>query len=487
MSSEQSSDLYLEKPLVVDLDGTLIKTDLLSETANQFIIRYPFRLVYLFIWLVGGGRSHLKARLAQTCPIDVGTLPYNRNLVSWLRQQHLAGRQIILATASHRILAEQVSKHIGVFNEVLASEGTVNLKAVAKRDRLVHRFGEKGFDYIGNDTADLPVWEMCNAAYVVGSSFRLINKIHAFGKPTQVFTTESPPLSTSIVKALRPHQWLKNILIFIPLLAAQHFGYLGSDMNAIIAFFVFSLTASSVYILNDLVDIVDDRHHDYKQKRPLAAGDIGLLLGWLMWPSLLVFSFGLAVFSLSTSFIIVLGCYFILSTIYSLKLKQSVILDVLILAILYTLRIIAGATAIGVPLSFWMLTFSMFIFLSLAYIKRFSELKLARHARQDGQIRGRGYVHQDLEIVSSMGVGSGFLAVLVLALYIQDGHTAGLYHSPQIIWLACPILYYWISRAWLITHRGQMHDDPIIFAIKDRVSWIVCACFLGVFILAKVA
>ena len=472
-------------PLVVDLDGTLIKTDLLFESTNQFITRHPFRLATLLGWLIQG-KSHLKTQLAQNYPIDAASLPYNRNLISWLSEQHQRGKKIILATASHKLLAEAVASHLGLFDEVLATEGNINLKANQKCDLLISKYGERGFDYIGNDVADFPVWRSANAAYVVNSSPIFIRRVGAIGNLAKTFHSERPSLIGSLVKALRPHQWFKNILIFIPLLAAQHFDNLASDIQSLIAFGVFGLTASSVYLLNDLVDVADDRHHHRKQHRPFAAGNLSLVIGWVIWPLLLVISFGLTWFLLPPAFIVVLAVYFALTVAYSLRLKQTAIIDVLTLAGLYTLRIIAGAAAISVPLSFWLLTFSMFIFLSLAYIKRFSELKSARQANLDGPLRGRGYEHQDLELVSTMGIASGYLAVLVLALYIQDSRTSELYHAPQFIWLACPILLFWISRAWLITHRGQMHDDPIVFAIKDRMSWLVGISFLGVFVLARI-
>jgi 4-hydroxybenzoate polyprenyltransferase/phosphoserine phosphatase len=484
MASDLNS-LQSEVPLVVDLDGTLIKTDLLFESANQFIARYPFRLATLFRWITQG-KSHLKAQLAQNYSIDATSLPYNRSLIAWLSKEHQQGRKIILATASHKLLAEAVANHFGLFDEVFATEGEINLKATQKRDLLISNYGERGFDYIGNGIADFPVWKAAKTAYVVSSSPAFIKRVSTIGNLAQAFPNDRPSLIESLFKALRPHQWIKNILIFVPLLAAQHFGDFLSDIQALIAFGVFGLTASSVYLLNDLVDVADDRHHLRKQHRPFAAGNLSLMTGWLIWPMLLLISFGLAWFLLPPTFIVVLAIYFALTLVYSLRLKQSAIIDVLTLASLYTLRIIAGAAAISVPLSFWLLTFSMFIFLSLAFIKRFSELKSARQANLDGLLRGRGYEHQDLELVSTMGIGSGYLAILVLALYIQDGRTSELYHTPQFIWLACPILLFWISRAWLITHRGHMHDDPIIFAIKDRMSWLVGLCFLGVFALAKI-
>ena len=475
----------LKTPLVVDLDGTLIKTDLLVESANEQLVANPLNALKLLGWLQQG-KANLKAHLADLSQIDPVSLPYNKVVVAWLHQQKALGRTIILATASHCLLADKVATHLGFFDEVFATEGALNLKAQNKRNALVERFGERGFDYVGNDEPDIVVWQSARKAYVVSSSPEFISRVKALGNLEEIFSAEQLPRGLALTKALRPHQWIKNLLIFVPLLAAHRFTDWVSLFNAVLAFVIFGLTASSVYILNDLADVADDRHHHRKRFRPFASGNLSLLTGWLAWPLLLLTAFILGSIFLPLSFTAVLGAYFILTLAYSLRLKQSAMLDVLTLAGLYTIRIIAGAAAIAVPLSFWLLTFSMFVFLSLAFIKRFSELKSARHSGHEGNIRGRGYVHQDLELVSSMGSGAGYLSVLVLALYIQDVHTAELYATPQVIWLACPILLYWISRAWLIAHRGQMHDDPIVFAIKDRVSWIVGGCFLGVFALAKV-
>lgn len=471
-------------PLIVDLDGTLIRTDLLDECANEYLIANPLNVFKIFSWL-RRSKANLKAHLAKFSKIDPVSLPYNKTVVAWLHQQKALGRTIILATASHRSLADQVAGHLGFFDEVLATEGSVNLKAQSKRDALVERFGERGFDYVGNDEPDMVVWQSARKAYVVSSSPELINRVKKLCNLEEVFSPDQLPFRLALTKALRPHQWIKNLLIFVPLLASHRFDDGNSLFNSVLAFVIFGLTASSVYILNDLADVADDRYHHQKQFRPFASGNLSLFTGWLAWPLLLLTAFILAGGFLPLSFTSVLGGYFILTLVYSLRLKQTAMLDVLTLAGLYTIRIIAGAAAIAVPLSFWLLTFSMFIFLSLAFIKRFSELKSARHSRHEGNIRGRGYIHQDLELVSSMGSSAGYLSVLVLALYIQDVHTSELYATPQVIWLACPILLYWISRAWLIAHRGQMYDDPIVFAIKDRVSWIVGGCFLGVFLLAN--
>ena len=439
----------------------------------------------LMVWLVKG-KCALKTQLAVATRIDVAALPYNDTLIEWLREQKASGRKIVLATASHRVLAEQVAQHLNLFDEVLATDATTNLKAVAKRDALVSRYGERGFDYVGNDWSDVPVWRASAQAHVVSQSKRLIEKIRAHGNLGRVLDNGNPPLLSAFIKAVRPHQWVKNLLIFIPLLAAHRYDDSASVLQALLAFVVFGITASCVYLINDLVDVGDDRHHARKRLRPFAAGSLALAHGWVAWPLTLAVAFTLALLGLPWQFTTALSSYFVLTVAYSLRLKQVPVVDVLTLAGLYTLRIIAGTGAIGVTLSFWLLLFSMFLFVSLAFIKRYSELLAARTSGQSTALRGRGYLPQDLELVSSLGGTAGYVAVLVLALYIQDNHTASLYATPTFIWLACPLLLFWVSRAWLIAHRGHMHDDPIVFALKDRVSWAVAALFVVVFVLANV-
>jgi 4-hydroxybenzoate polyprenyltransferase len=472
-------------PLVIDLDGTLIKTDLLLESANSFVFRYPMRVFKIIGWLAEG-KSALKTHLAEVNHLDPESLPYNQSLLAWLREEKTKGRRLILATASHRLLAEKIAAHLDLFDEVLATEGDINLKSSYKRDALLERYGEKGFDYIGNEEADLPIWKVAGRAYAVSSSAKLIAEVKSIGNLERVFSDERGTFLPSLIRSIRPHQWMKNLLVFVPLLATHRYDDTASLLYVLMAFIIFGLTASSVYLLNDLIDVMDDRNHPRKKNRPFAAGDLSLLRGWVAWPLLLGAAFVSAFFFMPVPFTVVLIAYFFLTLVYSLRLKQSAIVDVIMLAGLYTMRVIAGATVIAAPLSFWLLTFSMFIFLSLAFIKRFSELKMVRDKGRDGKLQGRGYIQEDLEVVSSMGTGAGYLAVLVLALYIQDSHTAVLYQTPELIWLACPLLLYWISRMWLIAHRGNMHDDPIVFAIKDRKSWFVGFLFVAIFALARV-
>ena len=473
-----------EHPLVVDMDGTLIRADLLHETASRYLAGNPLRAFALGGWTLAG-KHVLKEKLATATAIDPAALPYHQELVEWLRAERAGGRTIILATASHHRLAQAIADHLGLFDRVLATGDGVNLKAAAKRDALVALYGAKGFDYVGNDAADLPVWETADRAHLVNSSAGFAARVRNVASLDRVFADGRKPAATALIRALRPHQWVKNLLIFVPILAAHHFRDLGGMIAALLAFLVFGLAASSAYVLNDLVDVADDRHHRLKKHRPFAAGDLSLLAGWALWPALLLIAGLIALFALPPAFVAVLAAYFVLTVAYSLLLKQIAIIDVLALAGLYSVRIVAGAAATRVPLSFWLLTFALFIFLSLALIKRVSELLVARASGRDAPLRGRSYDPQDLEMLSAMGVAAGYLSVLVLALYIHDAQTAELYASPRFIWLACPIMLYWISRAWLITHRGLMHDDPIVFAIKDRASILIGVGFVGVFALAK--
>lgn len=473
------------KPLVVDLDGTLVKTDLLFESANRCISNYPLMVFRLLFWLLTS-RAKLKTELAYACEIDPVPLPYNEPLIDWLRQEKQRGRSLVLATASHRKPAAAIADHLELFDEVLASEGSTNLKSQRKRDQLVDRYGSGGYDYIGNELADLPVWSEADRSYLVSDSQRLASRVARTVNLVQVFSSHRQPFCVSLVRSMRPHQWVKNLLIFVPLFAAHRYQDSSGLLLAVLAFLAFCLTASAVYLLNDLIDVEDDRIHPAKKDRSFAAGDLSLIQGWLIWPLILATALTITGLVLSAQFAMLLGIYFIFALSYSLWLKQGVIIDVMALAVLYTLRVIAGAVVIGAPLSFWLLTFSMFLFLSLAFMKRFNELRMARARGEMGKLSGRGYIQDDLEVVSSMGTGSGYLAVLVLALYIQDSHTAELYGTPEIIWLACLLLLYWISRIWLIAHRGHMQDDPVVFAIKDKSSWLVGFTLILIFLVARV-
>lgn len=471
-------------PLVVDLDGTLIKTDLLVEAANLFLCRQFYRFLLALVWLLQG-KAIFKKHLAEEVQLDIAYLPYNEALIAWLRGERAQGRKIVLATAAHRSVAVQVAEYLELFDEVLATDNNVNLKSVKKRDRLVERYGHEGFDYVGDAWADLAVWKSSARAYVMSDSQHLTARVKKNHHFAFTFSSGVSRPGRALLKALRMHQWVKNLLVFVPLLTAHQYTSATNTAEALLAFVAFGMIASSGYVLNDLVDVFDDRRHPYKKYRPFASGDLSLTFGWLLWPSLALSALAFSIAVLPWTFACALAAYFLLALAYSFWLKQQAVIDVITLAGLYTLRIFAGALAINVPLSFWLAAFSVFIFISLALMKRFSELKLARHNGYTGQLHGRGYYPEDLEMVAGLGGGAGYIAVLILALYIQEGATAYMYHAPKLLWLTCPILLYWISRVWLIAHRGQMHDDPIVFALKDCISWIVGTMFLTTFILAK--
>jgi 4-hydroxybenzoate polyprenyltransferase/phosphoserine phosphatase len=461
------------RPLVVDLDGTLIRSDVLIESGFAYLKAAPHRFYAPLVWLARDGKSGLKTGLAEATNVDVSVLPYDPAVLEWLKAEREAGRSLVLATASHERYAQAISDHLGLFDKTFASNRDVNLSSHKKRDRLVAEYGEKGFDYAGNSRDDIAVWQSAERAYVVNPNSGVERAARKIGNVERVIESRPPSVRTW-AKSLRLHQWLKNLLILVPLLAAHKLTSPDLVVAAIIAFLTFGLCASSVYLLNDLLDLEDDRHHPVKRRRPLASGALPLMWGLGLFPILLVGAFVGARAFLPWRFCVVLLGYYVLTLAYSMYLKRQVMVDVVVLAMLYTIRIVAGTAAIHGRLTFWLLAFSMFIFLSLALVKRYAELHSMKE-RGLVKTRGRGYVASDLPLLSSLGTSSGYLAVLVLALYIQDGKTASLYRHPQVIWLACPLLLYWVSRTWVIAHRGLMHDDPIVFAARDRVSLAVVA------------
>ncbi|MGF6900981.1 UbiA family prenyltransferase [Paraburkholderia sp. GAS348] len=461
------------RPLVVDLDGTLIRSDILIESGFAYLKAAPHRFYNPLLWLTRDGKPGLKAHLADATNVDVTVLPYDATVLQWLKAERDAGRSLVLATASHERYAQAISAHLGLFDMTFATNGSINLSAHNKRDMLVAQYGEKGFDYAGNSHDDIAVWQSAKRAYVVNPSSGVERAARKLGNVERVIESR-PPLAKTLSKSLRLHQWLKNLLIFVSLLAWHKLSSTELAAAALLAFVTFGLCASSVYLLNDLLDLEDDRHHPVKRKRPLASGALPITWGLILFPVLLVSAFGLAWPFLPWRFSAVLLGYYALTLAYSMFLKRQVMVDVVVLAMLYTIRIVAGTVAIGAHLTFWLLAFSMFIFLSLALVKRYAELH-SMMARGLMKTRGRGYIASDLPLISSLGTSSGYLAVLVLALYIQDAKTASLYRHPQVIWLACPLLLYWVSRTWIIAHRGLMHDDPIVFAARDRVSLAVVA------------
>ena len=468
-----------KKPLVVDLDGTLIRTDILLESFMLLVRENPLVLFLMPFWLLRG-KANLKAQIARRVEVPVAYLPYHDALLDYIRHERGSGREIVLATASNRRYAEAIADHLGVFDAVFASDDTRNLAGDGKRDVLTERYGEGGYVYAANHSVDLKVWRHCDRAIVVGDA-ALAGKAEAMCGLEKHFVVQRPGVKT-LIKALRVHQWVKNALIFVPLMTAHQIANPGLIWQCVLAFLAFSVCASSVYFLNDLLDLNDDRQHATTKNRPFAAGTLSLSVGILGAPLLLLAAV-LACFFLPPEFRLVLLVYYGLTLAYSFKLKRLVMVDVVTLASLYTIRIVAGAAAIDVRLSFWLLSFSVFVFLSLAIIKRYSELMKLK-AMNATKALGRGYQVEDLELLSSLGGASGYLSVLVLALYINSPEVQGMYSNPVLMWPACLVMLYWVSRIWIIAHRGNMDDDPIVFALKDRASVIAGALIVGFMLLA---
>ncbi|MBC7488881.1 MAG: UbiA family prenyltransferase [Glaciimonas sp.] len=465
--------------LVVDLDGTLILTDMLHESAFGLLKASPLSVAKLPWVLITKGKAELKQWIASKVPFDPAVLPYNQDLLQWLRGQHASGRRLILCTASDRSIAEPIAAHLGFFDEVMASDGTVNLEGRHKAKALVEKFGDKGFDYAGNSTPDLEVWRHARRAIVVNASSQLVTDVTASSEVEEVFEGLNSK-STVWAKALRVHQWLKNALLLVPLVAAHRVADLAAWTSLFWAFIAFSLCASSVYIANDLLDLESDRQHPRKCKRPFACGAVPVWKGAILGPLLFVCSCIVGAY-VGAGFLQWLLLYFLLTCIYSVKLKQLVLIDCMTLAILYTLRVVAGAAAVGSAMSFWLLAFSVFLFLSLAFIKRFAELQV-QLLNGKHRAHGRGYFTDDAPLIQMLGIASGFMSVLVLALYLNSPEIQRLYVQPEWVWGTVPVMVFWVSWLWLRAHRGEMHDDPLIFAVKDKGS-LAAGVFFAAFML----
>ena len=466
--------------LVVDLDDSLVRTDMLVESLCSALATRWERIFGAGFALLRG-RAALKAALAEENTVNIRRLPYDAAVLDRVKTARAAGIKTALVTATNQNLAEAIADHLGLFDEVHGSSATLNLKGARKAAFLVERYGRGGFDYIGDSAADLAVWAEARGRITVNIGAGLKSKVDAMGGEI-THLGDKKPLLGPVLRALRPHQWAKNALVFVPLLTAQAFDG-ASVLAALMAFAAFSAVASSVYLLNDLVDLGADRAHPRKCRRPFASGDLALKHGLWLAPGLLVGGLVLAAL-VNMGFLLVLMGYYLVTLAYSLSLKRLPILDICALAALYTIRILAGAAAIAVVPSVWLLAFSMFFFFSQAAIKRQAELV---NTEDDGKgVRGRGYAHGDEPVVAQMALGSGYVSVLVMALYINTPYVQQLYSQPAWLWAICGVLLYWISRLSLITHRGEMHDDPVIFAVRDRVSLISLGLILMAGILAAV-
>lgn len=471
-----TTDAHLAAPLCVDLDGTLIFSDMLVEGLLGGLA-HPRQLPRM----LAGSRAALKRRVAEAAPVDPRTLPYNKAFLTFLRGQKAAGRYLVLATAADAQVAQAIAEHLDLFDEVIASDGQRNLKGQAKAAALIERFGEKGFAYAGNDRSDLPVWKAARSIIIVNASRSTREQARIGAEVEAEFEGRPAPLR-SMVKAMRPHQWAKNVLVFVPMVTAHALGEATAWVGTLSIFAAFCATASGIYILNDLSDLAADRRHPRKRLRPFASGALSPAIGLAMAAVLLSFGIGL---SAATGTLAIIAIYAIASVAYSVALKEFPLVDIFMLAGLYTVRVLGGGVASGHTASLWLLAFSGFLFLSLALVKRVEEMTAVARSGGSRTAARRGYFPGDIPILQTFGCASAFASAVVLALFVGSTAASAQYGSPELLWGIVPLILFWQCRLWLSTVRGHMHDDPIVYAARDWVSWIVAGCVFALILAAN--
>lgn len=471
---QQDAPAKLVAPLCVDLDGTLVKSNTSMDGLCRFVRLHPIELWRIPVWLARG-LACAKAEIAKRVSLDPAHLPYNSKVFEYLQAQRREGRQLILATGADRATAISIARHLGIFDAVLASDGNTNLTRSQKLARLNWEFGQ--FNYIGNSRSDIPLLKTASEPMLANPSMGLrLSLVFGRIRIAQIFVDRRPFFKTAL-KAFRVHQWAKNVLLFLPLLLSHKITAFGAAA-AVAAFFCFSFMASANYLINDMLDIESDRRHPSKRGRPFAAGDLPVTSGLLL--SILLFAGGLAMLPLlPPAFEWWLAVYVAGTLAYSFYLKQIPIFDVLLLSGLYTLRLLAGGAATGTAISQWLAGFSTLLFLSLGMVKRFSELGNLRE-RGVTISYGRGYTVSDMQQVRSFGTSSAIAAVVMFMLYIGHQDVSHLYSHAFRLWLIVPLLIYWLFRVWLLASRGELDDDPVVFALRDRMSLVVGALVVAV-------
>jgi 4-hydroxybenzoate polyprenyltransferase len=477
-------ELRYTRPLFVDLDGTLVSTDTLWESLLLFIKKYPLKTHKLIKWFFLG-KAKFKTHLSEYVVPNSEVLPYNSLVLDYISREKKSGREIYLVTASSQKIADTIAKKCDVFEAAIGTDGRTNRKGTNKLSAVKQLIGKREFDYIGNSYSDLKIWKEAHTALICSKNERLNRRLY---KENENVIKIKPNKNTTIkhwIKALRTYQWSKNILVFLALFMSHRIFEANLFIKSVIAFFSFSFTASAVYILNDLLDLETDRKHPLKKHRPFADGKISIMSGVIAVPVLIILSFLIAVPFSHYLFVLILFAYLITTTAYSIYLKEIFIVDVILLGALYTLRILAGGFATDIQVSSWLLGFSGFFFLSLAFMKRYTDLVLFKKNDQV-ELFGRGYQIEDMDIVQKFGIASGFISLLILAMYITSEQVLVLYTQPLLLWIAIPIILYWLMNMWIATNRGKMTEDPIIYAVKDRNSYIVFFLVLTIIILATI-
>lgn len=460
-------------PLCVDLDGTLVQGDTLLEALIVLLRTEPWRVLLLIFWLFRG-KARFKQELGRLVALQPESLPYEPSVLAYLRSESGRGRQLLLVTGADSSIARAVAAHLGFFSDVICSQGRENMTGRKKVAAILRVLGSEEFSYAGNSRADLPVWRRAKTAVVAGASPRLLKAVERSGAQLEkVFA--APRLSVRcILKALRVYQWTKNALVFLPLMLAHQIFAWQRLGDAVRGFFAFSLCASAIYLANDILDLPNDRRHARKKHRALASGQLSVPAAVGLIVVLLA---GCAVLNPTPAAAWLLAAYVASTMAYSLYLKRLLIVDVIMLAGFYTIRLLYGGAATQVTVSIWTLSFSMFMFLSLALIKRISELQSG--VSEEGLARsGRAYLLTDLFQMSALCAASGCIGALVIILYVNSPEVMVLYSRPHLLLGIFPLLIYWQSRLLILANRGAIHDDPIVFSLSDRASRAVAAVLL---------
>jgi 4-hydroxybenzoate polyprenyltransferase/phosphoglycolate phosphatase-like HAD superfamily hydrolase len=468
------------KVLCVDLDGTLVRTDTLMESLVGSLRKRPAAILRVILGLLRD-RAKGKAALARDFGPDVTRLPFCKELIDYLQGERARGRRIVMATGADESIAQKVANHLGLFDDVLASDGSTSLTGKRKLASLKERFGLNGFDYIGDSLRDIHVWKATGTAMTVNPGFLVTLALRFLTIPQVAVSRTGGPSLSLLNRLLRFHHWSKNLLMFVPLVLSHRLFELDRLGRTAIAAIAFGFVASAIYVINDVLDIEADRKHAEKRKRALASGEVGiptagvlaagcglagLLMGWIV----------------DARIFVLLSGYASLALLYSLVLKRLVLIDVFALGTFYALRITAGGLASDVAISPWLLQFSLFAFLSLSLLKRYAELRYFHLANPAGKVERRGYLGVDLEHLALCGTASATVSALVIGLYVNSTDVTALYSRPQLLWGLCPLVLYWFLRIWMLAHRGVVSDDPLIIAFKDRSTWLVgiaCAVLLG--------
>ena len=465
--------------LVVDLDGTLVKTDLLVE---MFLLALGNNFIsgIFSLFTLQKGRAAFKRKLINETTLDVTVLPYNQNVIDYIEKWRSFGYQTMLVTASDQLIANKIGHHLQLFDEIHGSDGQVNLKGEKKAQFLIEKIGKQNFAYIGDSASDFAIWEHSNKIITVNVSSKIKRKTDKKFKKVEHLNSSQSKLK-NLVKLIRPHQWMKNLLVFIPMLAGHQFTK-NATFKSFLAFCAFSMIASGIYIVNDLFDIQSDRQNPEKRKRSIASGNVLVLRAILICFFLLIG--GLTIAGLINTNLLLISILYVISTIvYSIYVKRFIIIDICFLSMFYTLRLLAGSEASEVTLSFWLAAFSTFFFFSLASIKRLNEL-VESTSRGSLKIKGRGYHSEDLSIISQIATTSGLTAVLIMALYLNSNEVIVLYKFPQALWGICLVLLFWVNRFIVLANRGKIYGDPIVFSIKDRISYYSGLIILSLIIIA---